>query len=586
MNLLRDTFPRQNRNICRSDDEVRQFTVTIVVSVLLSTVVALTLSPVMCSLIMKAKDSNKKPNVVFRRINHWLAVGNHKYVKIISRLVKYPRRVLSSFGVVLIAILLIHRIIPTSFLPIEDQGYFKIELELPEGATLERTRIVTERAVDYLMQQPAVEYVQSVAGSSPRVGSSQARSELTVILKPWEERGEQTIDEVMAQVKKSLNEYPECKVYLSTPPVIPGLGSSGGFEMQLEARGEATFENLVNAADTLMYYASKRKELSGLSSALQADIPQLYFDVDRDKVKFSGVPLADVFSTMKAYTGSVYVNDFNMFNRIYRVYIQAEAPYREHKENINLFFVRGADNAMIPLTSLGTTSYTTGPGSIKRFNMFNSAVIQGQAADGYSSGQAMEIMEQIAREHLPDNIGVEWSGLSFQEKQAGGQTGLVLTLVFMFVFLFLAALYESWMVPVAVLLSLPVAALGAYLGVWGCGLENDVYFQIGLVMLVGLAAKNAILIVEFAKEQVDRGVDVVQAAMHASELRFRPILMTSLAFILGMLPMVIASGPGSASRQAIGTGVFFGMICAVTVGILLVPFFFVLIYKMKAKMKR
>ena len=561
-------------------------TVTIVVSVLLSTVVALTLSPVMCSLIMKAKDPNKKPNVVFRRINHWLAVGNHKYVKIISRLVKHPRRVLSSFGVVLIAILLIHRIIPTSFLPIEDQGYFKIELELPEGATLERTRIVTERAVDYLMQQPAVEYVQSVAGSSPRVGSSQARSELTVILKPWEERGEQTIDEVMAQVKKSLNEYPECKVYLSTPPVIPGLGSSGGFEMQLEARGEATFENLVNAADTLMYYASKRKELSGLSSALQADIPQLYFDVDRDKVKFSGVPLADVFSTMKAYTGSVYVNDFNMFNRIYRVYIQAEAPYREHKENINLFFVRGADNAMIPLTSLGTTSYTTGPGSIKRFNMFNSAVIQGQAADGYSSGQAMEIMEQIAREHLPDNIGVEWSGLSFQEKQAGGQTGLVLTLVFMFVFLFLAALYESWMVPVAVLLSLPVAALGAYLGVWGCGLENDVYFQIGLVMLVGLAAKNAILIVEFAKEQVDRGVDVVQAAMHASELRFRPILMTSLAFILGMLPMVIASGPGSASRQAIGTGVFFGMICAVTVGILLVPFFFVLIYKMKAKMKR
>lgn len=564
----------------------RQFTVTIVVSVLLSTVVALTLSPVMCSLIMKPEDPNKKKNIVFRRINEWLAIGNHKYVGLIKHIVKHPRRVLSTFGMVLIAILLIHRIIPTSFLPIEDQGYFKIELELPEGATLERTRIVTERAVEYLMKNPAVEYVQSVAGSSPRVGTSQARSELTVILKPWEERDSQTIDNIMAQVKKDMSQYPECKVYLSTPPVIPGLGSSGGFEMQLEARGDATFENLVQATDTLMYYASKRKELSGLSSALQADIPQLYFDVDRDKVKFSGVPLADVFSTMKAYTGSVYVNDFNMFNRIYRVYIQAEAPYREHKENINLFFVRGTDNAMIPLTSLGTTSYTTGPGSIKRFNMFNSSVILGEAADGYSSGQAMEIIEQIAREHLPENIGVEWSGLSFQEKQAGGQTGMVLALVFMFVFLFLAALYESWMVPVAVLLSLPVAALGAYLGVWGCGLENDVYFQIGLVMLVGLAAKNAILIVEFAKEQVDKGVDVVQAALHASQLRFRPILMTSLAFILGMLPMVIASGPGSASRQAIGTGVFFGMIFAVTVGILLVPFFFVLIYKMKAKMKQ
>lgn len=564
----------------------RQFTVTIVVSVLLSTVVALTLSPVMCSLILKPEDPNKKKNIVFRRINEWLAIGNHKYVGLIKHIVKHPRRVLSTFGMVLIAILLIHRIIPTSFLPIEDQGYFKIELELPEGATLERTRIVTERAVEYLMKNPAVEYVQSVAGSSPRVGTSQARSELTVILKPWEERDSQTIDNIMAQVKKDMSQYPECKVYLSTPPVIPGLGSSGGFEMQLEARGDATFEKLVQATDTLMYYASKRKELSGLSSALQADIPQLYFDVDRDKVKFSGVPLADVFSTMKAYTGSVYVNDFNMFNRIYRVYIQAEAPYREHKENINLFFVRGTDNAMIPLTSLGTTSYTTGPGSIKRFNMFNSSVILGEGADGYSSGQAMEIIEQIAREHLPENIGVEWSGLSFQEKQAGGQTGMVLALVFMFVFLFLAALYESWMVPVAVLLSLPVAALGAYLGVWGCGLENDVYFQIGLVMLVGLAAKNAILIVEFAKEQVDKGVDVVQAALHASQLRFRPILMTSLAFILGMLPMVIASGPGSASRQAIGTGVFFGMIFAVTVGILLVPFFFVLIYKMKAKMKQ
>ena len=564
----------------------RQFTVTIVVSVLLSTVVALTLSPVMCSLILKPEDPNKKKNIIFRRINKWLAIGNHKYVGLIKHIVKHPRRVLSTFGMVLIAILLIHRIIPTSFLPIEDQGYFKIELELPEGATLERTRIVTERAVEYLMKNPAVEYVQSVAGSSPRVGTSQARSELTVILKPWEERDSQTIDNIMAQVKKDMSQYPECKVYLSTPPVIPGLGSSGGFEMQLEARGDATFENLVQATDTLMYYASKRKELSGLSSALQADIPQLYFDVDRDKVKFSGVPLADVFSTMKAYTGSVYVNDFNMFNRIYRVYIQAEAPYREHKENINLFFVRGTDNAMIPLTSLGTTSYTTGPGSIKRFNMFNSSVILGEAADGYSSGQAMEIIEQIAREHLPENIGVEWSGLSFQEKQAGGQTGMVMALVFMFVFLFLAALYESWMVPVAVLLSLPVAALGAYLGVWGCGLENDVYFQIGLVMLVGLAAKNAILIVEFAKEQVDKGVDVVQAALHASQLRFRPILMTSLAFILGMLPMVIASGPGSASRQAIGTGVFFGMIFAVTVGILLVPFFFVLIYKMKAKMKQ
>ena len=562
----------------------RQFTITIAVSVLLSTVVALTLSPVMCSLILKP-DSGKKKNIVFRKINEWLNLGNHKYVAVINRVIRNPRRLMSAFGLVLVAIFIIHRLVPTSFLPVEDQGYFKIELELPEGATLERTRVVTDRAVQYLEKNPYVAYVQNVTGSSPRVGSNQARSELTVILKPWEERKGISIDKIMENVEKDLKEYPECKVYLSTPPVIPGLGTSGGFEMQLEARGEATFDNLVQAADTLMYYAQKHKELTGLSSSLQSEIPQLYFDVDRDKVEMLGVPLADVFSTMKAYTGSVYVNDFNMFNRIYKVYIQAEAPYREHKDNINLFFVKAKDGVMVPLTSLGNASYTTGPGSIKRFNMFTTAVIRGSAAQGYSSGQAMEIMEQIARDHLPDNIGLEWSGLSYQEKKAGGQTGLVLTLVFLFVFLFLAAQYESWTVPIAVLLSLPVAALGAYLGVVICGLENDIYFQIGLVMLVGLAAKNAILIVEFAKVQVDKGGDLIQSAIHAAQLRFRPILMTSLAFVLGMLPMVLASGPGSASRQAIGTGVFFGMIFAIVFGIVLVPFFFVLVYKTKAKVQ-
>ena len=521
----------------------RQFTITIAVSVLISTVVALTLSPVMCSLILKP-DNGKKKNIVFRKINHWLNVGNNKYVSIITRVIRNPRRVLSAFGVVLIGILLLHRIIPTSFLPVEDQGYFKIELELPEGATLERTRQVTERAISFLGKNPYIAYVQNVTGSSPRVGSNQARSELTVILKPWEERKETSINKIMSEVQKHLEEYPECKVYLS-----------------------------------------KHKELAGLSSSLQAEIPQLYFDVDRDKVKMLGVPLADVFSTMKAYTGSVYVNDFNMFNRIYKVYIQAEAPYREHKDNINLFFVKASNGVMVPLTSLGNASYTTGPGSIKRFNMFTTAVIRGEAAHGYSSGQAMEIMEQIARDHLPDNIGLEWSGLSYQEKQAGGQTGLVLALVFLFVFLFLAAQYESWTLPVAVLLSLPIAALGAYLGVWICGLENDVYFQIGLVMLVGLAAKNAILIVEFAKVQVDNGEDIVTAAINAARLRFRPILMTSLAFVLGMLPMVLASGPGSASRQAIGTGVFFGMIFAIVLGIILVPFFFVMVYKTTTKIR-
>ena len=295
--------------------------------------------------------------------------------------------------------------------------------------------------------------------------------------------------------------------------------------------------------------------------------------------------MSDIFSTMKAYTGSVYVNDFNMFNRVYKVYIQAEAPYRAHKDNINMFFVKTAGGDMVPLTALGDAEYTTGPGNIRRFNMFTTAVVRGAAAPGYSSGEVMRKMENIAKTHLPENIGVEWSGLSYQEKKAEGQLGLVLTLVFLFVFLFLAALYESWLVPVAVLLSLPVAALGAYLGILGFGLENDIYFQIGLVTLIGLAAKNAILIVEFAKMEVDKGVDVVVAAKNAAMLRFRPILMTSLAFVLGMLPLVMASGPGSASRHSIGTGVFFGMIAAITIGIVLVPFFFVMVYKFKEKIR-
>ncbi|WP_418500599.1 efflux RND transporter permease subunit [Culturomica massiliensis] len=564
----------------------RQFAVTIVVSVLISLVVALTLSPAMCAILLRPARGDK--NRFFRKINEWLAKGNHKYTGLVEKAARNSRRVLAGFGMVLVLIFVLNRVVPGSFIPEEDQGYFKVELELPEGATLERTRAVTDRAITYLQGHPAVDYVLNVTGSSPRVGTNQARSELTVILKPWEKRkgGRMGVEDVMTDVREEFYHYPEAKVYLSKPPVIPGLGTAGGFELQLEARGGASFEQLVTAVDTFMMYAGKEKALTGLSSSLQAEIPQLYFDVDRDKAKFLGIPMADIFSTMKAYTGSVYVNDFNMFNRIYRVYIQAEAPYRMHADDINLFFVRTASGEMVPLTALGTAEYTTGPGSMRRFNMFSTAVIRGNTAPGYSSGEAMRILEDVAKKYLPEEIGVEWSGLSYQEKKAEGQMGLIMLLVFVFVFLFLAALYESWLVPVAVLLSLPVAALGAYLGIWVFGLENDVYFQIGLVTLIGLAAKNAILIVEFAQVEVQRGVDALQAALTAASLRFRPILMTSLAFVLGMLPLVLASGPGSASRHSIGTGVFFGMLAAITVGIVMVPFFFYLINRAKEKMGR
>ncbi len=432
-------------------------------------------------------------------------------------------------------------------------------------------------ALAFLLKDPDVEDVLNVTGSSPRVGTNQAHTTLTVILKPWEERETDDINEVRERIRASLAGYPESNVYIFTPSVIPGLGSSGGFEMVLEARSDATYAQLQSAVDTLKKYAESSPEISDLSTSMQADIPQLYFNVDRDRAKMQGIPVSDVFSTMKAFTGSIYVNDFNLFNRIYRVYIQADAPYRSNRNNLNLFFVRGSNGAMVPISSLGSSRYTTGPGTISRFNMFNSATISGQAGSGYSTGQAMDRLYEIVKTHLPDNIGVEWSGLSYQEKHESGSTALVLGLAFLFVFLVLAALYESWTVPLAVILSLPVAGVGAYLGIWICGLENNIYFQIGLVMLVGLVAKNAILIVEFAKEEADKGMDADEAALKAASMRFRPIVMTSLAFMLGLIPLIIASGPGSAARKDIGTGVFFGMLVAITVGIVFVPFFFVMI---------
>lgn len=564
----------------------RQFTITIAVAVIISTIVSLTLSPVMCSKVFRAPMVEDKPkNRLFRGINRALESGTRLYGSVIRWALDHSRVMFAFFLGTVMLIVVLMKFVPQSFIPQEDQGYFTVSLELPEGASLERTRVVTDRAIGYIMSLDDVVHVLNVTGSSPSSGTNQARSQLTVIMKPWEERSEKDLSKFMESLRTHLNTYPECIAYLSSPPVIPGLGTSGGVEMALEARGNTTYEELCASVDTLIHYASQCKELARVSSSLQSDIPQLYINVDRDMAKLMGVSVADIFTTMKAFTGSVYVNDFNLFNRVYRVYIQADAPYRATQSNMNLYFVKGNGGAMIPVTSLGTTSYTSGPGSIRRFNMYNAATINAEAASGYSSGQAMAALEEVVEERLKCDVGVEWSGLSFQEKQQTGQTGLVLMLAFLFVFLFLAAQYESWSVPMAVLLSLPIACLGAFVGIVIFGLENNIYFQVGLVMLIGLAAKNSILIVEFAKEQVDRGVDVVKAALDAAVMRFKPIVMTSLTFILGMLPLVMASGPGAASRQGIGVGAFVGMIVAMTIGTIFVPFFFVWIHRAKAYIK-
>lgn len=563
----------------------RQFTVTIAVSVIISTIVALTLSPVMCAAMLRPA-SRRRPWRGFRLINLWLARGNRLYHRLILAALGAPRRMWAAFGLAIVFIFVANSLVPTSFMSPEDQGYFTVELELPEGATIERTRAVTDRAIAFLEADPDVEYVMNVTGSGTRTGTNQAHATLTVILKPSGDRAANSLTKVRGRAAREFATYPEARALFFSPSIIPGLGSSGGFEMVLEARGDATVADLAAAADSLRILASAYPEFASLNSSLQNEIPQLFFDVDRDRAQMQGIAVSDVFSTVKALTGSVYVNDFNMFNRIYRVYITTDASYRTSVGDLNLFFVRGAGGRMVPVSSLGTTRYTSGPGNVQRFNMFNSAVISGEAAPGYSTGQAMDRLEQLVRNNLPDNIGVEWSGLSYQQKHQGGGTFFVLALAFVFVFLFLAALYESWTVPLSVILSLPVAAVGAYLGIWILGLDNNVYFQIGLVMLMGLVAKNAILIVEFAKEGVESGMTATAAALSAARQRFRPIVMTSLAFILGLLPLVLASGPGSAARRDIGTGVFFGMIVAITVGIVFVPFFFVAVDKATAKFKK
>jgi multidrug efflux pump subunit AcrB len=318
----------------------RQFTITIAVSVIISTIVALTLTPVMCALILRPEKEGEK-HTVFQFINRWLAHGNDFYCEKVASAIRHSKRVFVGFGIILVAIYILHVLTPQSFMPKEDQGYFTVELELPEGATLERTREVTERAMAYLMEQPDVEHVLNVTGSSPRAGVSQSRSQMTVIMKPWKDREEKDLSAFMDHVRSELNRYPECIVYASSPPVIPGLGSSGGFEMALEARGNTTYAELQMAVDTLLYYASQQKELARVTSSMQDEIPQLYIDVDRDMAKLMGVSVSDIFTTMKAFTGSVYVNDFNLFNRVYRVYIQADAPYRATRSNMNLYFVKG-----------------------------------------------------------------------------------------------------------------------------------------------------------------------------------------------------------------------------------------------------
>lgn len=571
----------------------RQFAITIALSVAISGFVALTLSPALCALVLK--PNHGEPTGFWKIFNRSFDWAQTRYVGGVTVILKRYLLAFLVFGTLALVIFGLFRTIPDSFLPEEDQGYFITVLQLPDGASKERTIEVLKRIENYFLSIPAVHSTDSLAGQNFVFGTRGAnQATMFVPLHAWSERPnpEEQAAGLIASAFEEFAKIPEALVLAFNAPSIRGLGSTGGFSLQVQDPAGGDFADFAAATEEFVAKATEHPAIAAASTNFRVSAPRLYAQVDRDRAKALGVPISEVFDTMQAFFGNLYVNDFVKFGRIYRVQTEALPEFRSSPDDISKVYVRarsvGSENdkshIMIPLDSVVTTEFISGPDQVTHFNGFNSALVLGGAAPGYSSGQALQALEQVADEVLaPKGYTIEWSGISFQERQAGGKSGPVFAFALLMVFLVLAALYESWSVPFAVILAIPFGVLGALLAIWTRGLSNDIYFQIGLVTLIGLSAKNAILIVEFASQNYASGKSLTDAAIEAARLRFRPIIMTSLAFILGVFPLVIASGAGAASRHSIGTGVFGGMLAATFLAIFFVPLFFVLIGKMKRR---
>jgi HAE1 family hydrophobic/amphiphilic exporter-1/multidrug efflux pump len=569
----------------------KQFAITIALSVAISGFVALTLSPALCALVLKpGHDSANKFWNIFNRSFDWL---QSRYVGTVGMILKRSLIALAIFGTLAIVILGLFKTIPGSFLPEEDQGYFITIVQLPEGASKTRTIEVLKKIENYFMANPAVHSTDVLAGQNFVFGTRGTnQATMFVPLQHWDTRGDPS-DQVPGLIAAAFAEFakiPEALILAFNAPSIPGLGSTGGFSLQLQDPSGGDFTEFAAVAQEFVAKALEYPAIAAANTNFRVSTPRLYAQVDRERAKALGVPISEVFDTMQAYFGNLYVNDFVKFGRVYRVQTEALPEYRSRPDDISKVYVRaqnGTERTMIPLDSVVSTEFSSGPDPVTHFNGFNTALVLGGAAPGYSSGQALEALEQAANEILvPRGYTIDWSGISFQEQKAGGQSIMVFAFALLMVFLVLAALYESWSVPFAVILAIPFGVLGALLAIWARGLTNDIYFQIGLITLIGLTAKNAILIVEFANQRYAEGVPLVEAALDAARLRFRPIIMTSMAFILGVFPLVVASGAGAASRNSIGTGVFGGMLAATFLAIFFVPLFFVMIGKIARRGKR
>ena len=574
----------------------KQFALTIVISMGLSAFIALTLTPALCAMILKPKDPNAKKNIFdkfFAAFNNWFERTKNGYVKIVAGFIKRSALAFVCLGVVCVLMGWVYSKLPSTFVPEEDQGYFMTAVSLPEGTSMNHTQETIDRLSAAVMKEmPGLQACMSAVGFDILSGGSKPSAGIIVCsLKSWGTRGDDA--SINACIRKMFQlgamYAPEAQVIAFNPPALPGLGNVGGWSLQLQDMAGHTNEELNEITTRIVVAANKRPELQGVRTTFNIASPTIEYDVDREKVKLLGVSMSDVFSALQVNFGGMQVNDFNQFGRTYKVMLQSDILYRSEADSAKFIFVKGSDGQLVPLDTLITPKRSTGPTQISRFNISRAVQIQGNAAQGYSSGQAMDAIEEVVREEAGTGFNIEWSGQSREEKKAASSTGQVLALALVFVFLMLAALYESWTVPFAVLMTVPTGIFGAVVSEWGLalmygmmgiqksGLQDSVYMQIGIITIIGLAAKNAILIVEFAKVRVDRGMMPIKAAIEAAGLRLRPILMTSLAFIIGCLPLAMAVGAGSAARNGMGVAVVGGMLFATMMGIFLIPVFFVIV---------
>ena len=576
----------------------QQFAVTIAISVLLSAFNALTLSPALAALLLRPKKPSRGLlRRFFDGFNRLFERATNVYVQVCAALIRKSAValiMLVGFGV---GAWFFSSKIPSSFLPDEDQGYLYVNLQLPSAASTERTDLVARKIEDILAHTPGVATTTTVVGFSLlSFTRSTYNAFFWVTLKPWDERTdrESQFQVIKARLNRALSQLPEGIAFDFSPPAIPGVGTSGGFTFVLEDRAGKDIQFLANNLNSFLAAARKRPEIAGVSTTFLGSVPQQFINVDRDKVIKQGVPISDVYRTIQAFMGGLFINYFNRFGRQWQVYIEAEGDYRTNAANVGQFYVRNQNGGMVPLSALTSFEPRSGPEFTMRFNLYRAAQINGSAAPGYSSDQAMAALEEVFAQTMPAEMGYDYLGISYQEKKAqqGVPPAAIFGLSLLFVFLILSALYESWTLPFTVLLSTPVAVFGAFAILWlrrvllGAFLppfmvqiETDVYSQIGLVMLIGLAAKNAILIVEFAKDEYDKGMPLVDAALTGAKLRLRPILMTSLAFIFGCIPLWTASGAGAVARQIMGTTVIGGMLAASALGIFFVPAVFCVVEK-------